>query len=323
MKVVSPSGEVVEITGEEPELLQAARSSFGLLGIVVEATFRIGPLETLAVEHRLLKVSEFVAALPELIAEGSSPMWFLFPFSARSEGRVMVELRRYTGGSADLLPRDDLYWRLRNYIWATLAPAYNNAVTTAIPFKPLRHALAELGNRAIQVVWRSVRDRTTAPTSQIIRYPVGSGGFSKYTFCFAAFPEQEYGERLTEYFEWVRHYDRTHGYRPNMPAVCYRITHDQSSLLSYSWDGTVLTIDPASTGDPGWMDFVRAYNAFACDRGGIPLLNQTPQLEPQYMRRAFGDRLDRLEEIRRGIDPDERFLSGYFRKFLQPVGDEA
>jgi len=33
------------------------------------------------------------------------------------------------------------------------------------------------------------------------------------------------------------------------------------------------------------------------------------------MRKAFGERLDRFEEIRRRHDPEERFLSRYFRQF--------
>jgi FAD/FMN-containing dehydrogenase len=313
MKVVSPSGELVEITEDDPELFQVARSSFGLLGIVVETTFRLGPLQTLAVEHRVFGLEDFLTALPEFIAEGRSVMWFVFPF----ERRVMVELRRYTGPADGRLRNRDWFWELRNTFWRDIAPAYNNAVTSTIPLKPLRYALVELGNRTMQVIGRSVHSRATAPPSQIIRYP-RTGGFSKYTFCFWAFPEEQYPDRLREYFDWARHYYRAHGYRPNMPAPCYRIAEDRSSLLSYSWDGTVHTTDPSSTADPGWLEFVRAYNEFCSERDGIPLLNQTPELEPHHMRRAFGDRLDRFEEIRRRHDPDERLLSNYFRQFLQP-----
>ena len=36
----------------------------------------------------------------------------------------------------------------------------------------------------------------------------------------------------------------------------------------YSWDGNVMTIDPVSTANPGWDDFIVAYNQFCMDRNG-------------------------------------------------------
>ncbi len=309
MKVVTASGEVVEITEDDPELMQAARSSFGLLGIVVEATFRLKPLQTLAVEHKNFDLEGFLAALPGFIADNRSAQWFVFPF----ENRVMIELRRYTDGP---LPSRGWLWPLRNRFWRDLMPGYQNAVTF-IPPSSLRHGLVKLGNRTMLGVGRTMRSQATSPPGQIIRYPEATR-FSNYTFCFWAFPEAEYPDRLREYFEWVKHYDRVHRFRPNLPSPCYRVLEDRSSLLSYTWDGTVHTTDPASTGGPGWHEFCRAYNEFCSERGGIPLLNQTPELEAHHMRKVLGDRLDRLEEIRRRHDPEERFLNGWFRQFLQP-----
>ena len=36
-----------------------------------------------------------------------------------------------------------------------------------------------------------------------------------------------------------------------------------------------MTIDPVSTGNPGWNVFIDAYNQFCSDRNGKPVLNQT------------------------------------------------
>jgi FAD/FMN-containing dehydrogenase len=52
MRMVTPAGEVVEVTEEQPEFLQAMRSSYGLFGIVYEVTFRVKPLRPMAVRHR-------------------------------------------------------------------------------------------------------------------------------------------------------------------------------------------------------------------------------------------------------------------------------
>src|SRR5581483_11803650 len=43
IKMVTPDGELVEVTEDDPELLQATRSSYGLFGVVYEATFKVRP----------------------------------------------------------------------------------------------------------------------------------------------------------------------------------------------------------------------------------------------------------------------------------------
>src|SRR3989442_1414048 len=66
MKLVLPSGEILEVTEDDPELLRAARSSFGLFGIAYEVTFKVRPLQAMAVEHKVFKVDDYARQLPEL-----------------------------------------------------------------------------------------------------------------------------------------------------------------------------------------------------------------------------------------------------------------
>jgi len=51
--------------------------------------------------------------------------------------------------------------------------------------------------------------------------------------------------------------------------------------------GDVMTIDPVSTANPGWTTFLDTYNQFCSDRGGIPLLNQTPRLTRAQVQKAL------------------------------------
>jgi hypothetical protein len=78
-----------------------------------------------------------------------------------------------------------------------------------------------------------------------------------------------------------------------------------------------MTLDPVSTGQPGWDEFLQAYNRFCSDRGGVPLFNQTKHITTEQSRLAFGDRLDTFEETRRRYDPQDRLLNDYFRQMLQ------
>ena len=54
IKMVLPNGDLFEVDESDPELLQVARSSYGLFGIVYEATFRVRKLAAMEVHHEAL-----------------------------------------------------------------------------------------------------------------------------------------------------------------------------------------------------------------------------------------------------------------------------
>ena len=309
LKLVTPAGDLIEVTEEDPELLQVMRSSYGLLGIVYEATFRVKPLQAMSVYHVSYRREEFERQLPTLWEKGESMMLYLFPFL----DRVTVEFRKYV---ADDSPPNRFIWRFRNYAWKTVGPTYGYVLTKIIPFKGIRFFLIDWFNLILQkFVHYFLRDRHTIPTDQMILYPDRAGS-SGYTFSIWAFPEENYGRILRDYYAFCRdYYDRT-GYRCNMLNVAYRIAEDTSSLFSYSFGGGVMTLDPVSTGDPGWDDFLKAYNEFCSRLDGVPLFNQTKWITPEQAKRAFGERLDTFRRYRERFDPDDRLLNPYFKEVL-------
>ena len=314
MKLVTASGDVLELTEEDADLMRTARSSFGLLGIVFEVTFRIRPLQAMVVRHSVYRLEEFLARLPELSASDDSMMWYGFPFI----DRVAVESRRYTGNAATADTGANLgVWRLRNFVWKSFGPSVSYALRR-VPGERTRNVLLDSFHRTLPPVTAALLHAGhTVPTDQMVRFPE-KGGTIKYTFSICAFPEGSYPNTVREYNAFVKsHYART-AFRPDLPDVGYRIVRDDSSLLSYAGEGNVMTVDPISTGRPGWEPFLDEYNAFCSDHGGYPLFNQTPQVTREQARRAYGERLDRLELIRREHDPGDRLLNGYFREYLRP-----
>jgi FAD/FMN-containing dehydrogenase len=241
-------------------------------------------------------------------------MLYLFPFL----DRVVVELRRYTGPAAEApAPASHWLWRFRNRIWGSAAPGFGYLIERHVGPPRLRYGIVNSFNRILGVTTeRVLKSAHTSPTDQMIRYPDASS-WKRYTFSIWAFPEERYAEVLREYFAWAREYYRKRGWRVNLLHVGYRILQDQQGLFSYTYDGTVLTIDPVSTGAPGWREFLDAYNEFCSSHGGSPLPNQSWGLRAEHLRRAFGDRVDRFEEIRQRLDPDGRLLNGYFRELLE------
>ena len=59
-------------------------------------------------------------------------------------------------------------------------------------------------------------------------------------------------ENLQDYVEWADAYYKQHGFRCNMPLGSYFIHKDTSSLLSYSYDGDIISLDPIHA--PGEKD---------------------------------------------------------------------
>jgi hypothetical protein len=160
-----------------------------------------------------------------------------------------------------------------------------------------------------------VKGDYTIPGDQIIRYPPVSND-SRYTFSLFAFPEEDYANALKDFCKFCKDYYQQKGYRSNLLSVGYRIAKDQQALLSYSYNGTVMTIDPVSTGNPGWNDFLLVYNQFCSDRNGLPLLNQTFGVTPAIAKKSFGDRLQKLADTRRSYDPNNRLMNDYFKNLL-------
>ena len=105
-----------------------------------------------------------------------------------------------------------------------------------------------------------------------------------------------------------------------MPLGSYFIKQDRGSLLSYTYDGDVLSLDPIHSfhenDEDEWYDFLRAFNDWAYQRGGIPLLNQSPFVERRHCVQAYGDRWRQFSDWVREVDPDGRMRNQFFDDLL-------
>ena len=165
-----------------------------------------------------------------------------------------------------------------------------------------------------------VGGKATKPHLQIIRHAEKPGRF-KIVFSMWSFDEARFFETLDAYTRFCHEHAERTGFRCDLPAVGYRMVRDKNALLSFTHDGPAISIDPVSTGGPGWDDFLKAFNAFASAHGGHPLLNQTKHLTPAQVGKAFGVRWDEFARARRVRDPDDRLLSSYFGELLSSADD--
>lgn len=312
IKAVDALGNLIEVTEADGDLMAAMRSSYGMLGVIYEVTFRVKDIAPMAVEHIRYDIDEFAGRLDELVAGDRSMMLYLFPFL----DRVMVE---YRSEGTPPLRANAWQWRLRNFVWGKLGPGFSRIVTSYVPFRGLRGFLLNTMNRlTLLMAAKLLRGRSTSPADQIIRYP-DVGGFSAYTFSIWAFPRDSYADTLRAYFRFCRDYYADTGFRCDLLNVGYHIVEDRQSLFSYTRNAPALTLDPVSTGGPGWEDYLVAYNAFCSRHNGTPLFNQTPAVTPSQAQKAFGPEIASFMALRQTHDPGGRFLVPFFRNLFEGV----
>jgi FAD/FMN-containing dehydrogenase len=310
MRLVAPDGKIRELTERDnPEEMQIIRSSYGLFGIVYEVTIKVRPTTALAVRHYSLSLDNFRKYFPIYKARGYAVMYYIFPYVKR----VVVELRK---DNPEAQPTSRHRWVYRNRFWRKYGPAVTQWIQRSTKNRALRTLADKLHffllRQALVLVVRSDR---TWPHAQIINYPREPGG-NKYLFSMWAFREAGFFDILEDYCNFLIAYEQKTGYRCNLPSVGYAIARDVEALLSYSWEGATLSIDPASTGGPDWEEFLHHYNDFCSQRRGVPLFNQTPFLTREQVRKAFGVRLQQFGARRKAADPKGRMLDTYFRDLL-------
>ena len=62
LKVITSSGRVMKVSTSQQHLLNAFRMSYGMLGIIYEATLRVQQISTFSASHRSLIVAQYSCA---------------------------------------------------------------------------------------------------------------------------------------------------------------------------------------------------------------------------------------------------------------------
>jgi FAD/FMN-containing dehydrogenase len=318
IKLITPAGELMEITEDkDPELMRAMRSSYGLLGIVYEATIKVRRKQLMRVEHITYTFEEFEKAYPAIRKREDAMTYFASP----ALERITVEFQR---PAAKFHGKPSRWgWKVRNNVWALYGPGFSGLCMNYMPIRPVRNFLLSFSQRMqLWALPKILHNKDVYPFDQMIRYGE-RGGAGKYTFSLWGFPEEKFASVLREYAKFSADYFKRLGYRIDVMDVGYRVGKDTNSLLSYTYDGTAITIDPVVSTTKGWREFLAAYNEFCIANGAQPLFNQSPFLTRDQVRKAFGPRLEKFGEYRQKFDPTNRLLTPYFAELLGEDADTS
>ena len=313
VKWVSPSGTLEEASHDKnPELLSLVRASYGLAGIVYEVTFKLKPLEIVKFDYH---VHEIDALTQDQVSA----------FIASNEGVVCWTVGRsaviQTRNRATEL-RHEWLAGSRRFGWNFLAAFAGRGLREHSPGTALTHLAEDLGAGVELGFYRLLHATggfTLHDPDKMIDYSKTPQS-ARYAFTFWAFPSQNWVKNLKAYVEFAESHFKQHGFRCNMPLGAYFIRQDTSSLLSYSYDGDIFSLDPihapSDSDKTAWASFLQAFNDWAHQRGGIPLLNQSPFVKKAHVVAAYGERWRKLSDWVRTVDPNNRMRNPFFEELL-------
>ncbi len=309
MKWVTPAGDLAEATeASNPDLLRKMRSSHGLCGIIYEVTFRVKPIEALHLTYNPRPVDELTEAEVDQILDTSEGLicWTV--------GRTSVFQRREKVQQAGILGSLEAATRreLWNYAGAHAARLVSEFVTNQSVRDAVQNGLFDIA-KFLYSTLHLVGGITILAPDKTIDYRQTPAD-AKYAFTFWAFPRSQWLATLRAYLDFADDHFKKTGFRCNMPLGAYHIRKDQSSMLSYTWDEEMFSIDPihASTDQSAWPAFLQSFNEFASERGGVPLLNQSAFVERKHMETAFGQRWFDFCDWVREMDPHARMMNPFF-----------
>lgn len=313
LKWVDPAGGLREASVDtDPELLYLMRSSHGLAGVCYEVTLRIKRREIIKFGYEVHRsraltqehVREVVRANQAIVG------WTI--------GHTTV---LQTRNRAERLEHHWLY-RMRQLAWTRLGAFVGRNIRALTPAGPVRSVVESGWLGCEKLVYRSLSALggwSLYGPDKIMDYHDTPPG-ARYAFTFWAFPFDDWVDNLHAYLDFSDAHFRRTGFRCNMPLGSYLVKHDTSSILSYSHDGDVLSLDPIhayrEADEEEWHRFLREFNDWSHARGGIPLLNQSPFVTRAHVEAAFGERWRRFTDWVAASDPGGRLRNDFFADLL-------
>ena len=323
VRMVMAAGQTVHVTN--PNELRLIRSSYGLLGIIYEVTFEVERRKKVWYEYERIKLDRWLKAgepLPppasrNILGGADGFLGFLLPY--RRE--LIVERRRLARRHRPIAIWDRLKLWMRTFAWTTGARPLN-APLRLLPKRIQRKVIAAwiwiLDHGFLKVFFLRVISRFASYRADAMidfKRPVSS----YFDFTFWAFPVSTWDKVVPAYLQFCERFLRQSDFRPALPTEVYFIRKDDSALLSFCPDEDIFTLDMVNWSDDEpscWRSMNRAFNDFAAQHGGRPLLNQTKMLLPSVGMQVWTPGWHTLANERRARDPQDRFLTPFFKGLL-------
>jgi FAD binding domain-containing protein/D-arabinono-1,4-lactone oxidase len=303
VRMVNGHGEIETVTeANDPDRMRVVRSSYGLLGLIFEVTFRIQGQSVLSYSHETFKLTS-LPSRDELFGDADGVLGFCLPYS----DRIVVERRRVLSGDVRISAFSRFKRSIRDSLWENAASFF----TTKLPYNWAYGIFDRLTATFLVGLSRLGGFKARRPDS-MINFKFNRSHY--FDFTFWAIPVSRWNDFIPTYVAFCRDYLRETGFRSSLGSEVYFINKDQRSVLSFSSTEDVFTMDLVDSrpNDPLWVEFNRRYNALAAQFNARPLLNQTKQLTSDIVFQTLGHDWEQILLHREKSDPEGRFLNKYF-----------
>ena len=307
MKILRPDGQPMKVDQSQKNLLSAMRMSFGMLGVIYEATMRVRPIRTFTASHRRVTVDKFASVVDALANGDVGFKFYLMPY----RDRVYIDLRRYETEPGNTYGAP---WKFKDWGESTVLPNIFKSLNRVVPIPSVKYRLIDSISEATQGLVNSklVNTGTFATAQSSQRRSPRRCYYS--TWCF---PAANFSMVAKAYRDFCAETYASTGYRCDMPAVGYRLCKDPRAILSPSFDEPMIALTTASTQLRGWDDFVIDLAEFAEKWSGLPLISQSRALRAEHVIQTYSQRLDFFRRLRRQMDPKNLLLSPFLAQFFQ------
>ncbi len=309
LKLITPQGKQMIVSERERDLMRVLRSSFGLLGVVHEVVLRVRPLTPVKIDYQVLSLKEFTGRFSSIVNAPGALRLHISPFN----DRITVE-RRTLDESASL-SRSGI-WQIRNSVMRNVLPAFGSTVGSVLASPGLRAVMLSSVQKALLVTQGRSTRGVMMHAHEWMRDMPAEAWKARHTYSLWAFPQADYPKVLAAYFGFCKTYFKENRFRCNVVSGASRLHQDRGSLFSASYTGPMFTLEPSSTGEKGWDEFLIDFNDFASALGGTPTFNQTRALQPEHVAKSFGERVKLFRALRQRTDPLNRLRNSYFAYLL-------
>lgn len=308
LKMATAGGRIMTVTRNQENLLHALRASYGLLGIICEATLRVRPLATFSVSHSIATIEKFCAVATTLVSTDIGLKFYLMPHS----DRVYLDVRRYSVKTRRAL---NMPWRFKDWRENKLLPRVLKLLRGVVPLAAMRYRLTDSISGATHGFLNGRLTGTGTNAMAASQWP-RHGSRPKVYYSTWCFPAAEASVVIPAYVQFCNTNFADSGYRCDMPVVGYRVQQNADSLLSPAFDESMIALQTMSTQEDGWEDFVIDLAEFAQQWGAIPIFSQSRSVRADYARQAYAGRIQFFSQMRRKLDPDGKFLNPYFAQYF-------
>lgn len=313
IKWVTPSGDLAEASESgNPELLRMIRSSHGLCGIVYEVTFRIKPVEAIHFSYLPRRAADLTQEEVDTLLDNSEGLicWTV--------NRTCVFQQRHRIADPGIF--GSLLSAARRRLWNYEGAHFGHFIDQFISDPQLRNSAQQAAFDAANFLYGVLHllgGISLLAPDKTINY-ADTPASARYAFTFWAFPRAQWLSTLREYLDFADEHFKATGFRCNLPLGAYHIRRDTRSILSYTHEHEIFSIDPihAVTDHAEWQTFLERFNNFASERNGIPLLNQSPYLQRKHLEAAYQQRWQEFSKWVGTADPQGRMLNSFFADLL-------